>query len=360
MEGANRHVTVNITGATITKIIVVAVLFFALFVLRDLLLIILAAVVIASAIEPAVKFFWRFKVGRLPAVVTVYLVAAGILAGVFSLFLPILLQEMSELLVSLPSYLPSGSSADPAQSLSAGSSSIVKNFSDSVAIPELVKQLRETLLSVNEGFWKAVAAVFGNVVNFILVVVLSFYLAVQEDGVTNFLKVIAPLRHKNYVLSLWRRSQEKIGLWIQGQLLLCLLVGLLVYLCLMIFSVPHALAFGVLAALLELIPVFGPIIAAIPAVISAFTESGVPLGLTVVGIYLLIQQFENHLFYPLVVKKIVGIPPLIVILALIAGAKVAGFWGILLSIPVGVVLMEYFSDLQRERVLAEEKLSKNY
>jgi predicted PurR-regulated permease PerM len=121
----------------------------------------------------------------------------------------------------------------------------------------------------------------------------------------------------------------------------------------MIFQVPHALAFGFLAAVFELIPVFGPIISAIPAVLSAFAENGLPLGLTVIGVFLLIQQFENHLFYPLVVKKLVGIPPLVVILALIAGWQLAGFWGVILSIPVGVVLMEYFNDLQRER-LAEE------
>jgi predicted PurR-regulated permease PerM len=356
MDETPRTITISINSGTVTKVIVVGVLFFALFLLRDLVLITLAAVFIASAIEPAVKFFARYKVGRLLSVVVVYLAVAGIIAGIFSLFLPIFLEETSDFLSNLPSYIPSAGTSPTVDSVTQvvnGSSSVVKDISNRIALPELVKELKLALTSVKSGFWQTVATLFGNVASFILIMVLSFYLAVQEDGVTNFLKVIAPIKHKNYVISLWRRSQEKIGLWIQGQLLLCLLVGVLVYLCLMIFQVPHALAFGVLAAVLELIPVFGPIIAAIPAVISAFSESGLPLGLTVVGIYLLIQQFENHLFYPLVVKKIVGIPPLIVILALIAGWQLAGFWGIMLSIPVGVALMEYFNDLQRER-LAEE------
>jgi len=360
MEGSDRNITITVSGATVAKIAVIGFLFFALFILRELLLIALAAVVIASAIEPAVKFFGRYNVGRILAVIVVYLVSAAIVASVFSLFLPLFLQETSDLLSSLPTYLPKAqeTGAVAAKSLSIDAQAVA-DFSNNVAIPELVKNVRDALSSINEGFWQTVATVFGNVVSFILVLVLSFYLAVQEDGVVNFLRVIAPLRHKNYVLNLWRRSQEKIGLWIQGQLLLCILVGILVYLCLSIFNVPHALAFGVMAALLELIPVFGPIIAAIPASILAFTEGGVPLGLIVVGIYLLIQQFENHLFYPLVVKKIVGIPPLIVIFALIAGAKLAGFWGILLAVPVSVVLMEYFNDLQRERILEEEKLAKS-
>lgn len=349
---SDRNITINITGATVTKVIVIGVLFFALFILRDLLLVVLAAVVIASAVEPAVTFFARFGISRLLAVIIVAVVAAGIIAGIFSLFLPIFLEEASDFLGSLPSYLPTSPVLPAGKSLSTDSTTVVKVLSGN--IPELVKGVREALSSVNSGFWQTVTAVFGNVISFILVIVLSFYLSVQEAGVANFLKVIAPMRHRVYVVGLWRRSQAKIGLWIQGQLLLGILVGILVYLFLMIFSVPHALAFGVLAAVLELIPVFGPIIAAIPAVLSAFAESGAPLGLTVIGIFLLIQQFENHLFYPLVMKKIVGIPPLIVILGLIAGWELAGFWGILLSIPVGVVLMEYFGDLQRERGLAEE------
>ncbi len=356
MEGSDRNITFTINAGTIAKVIVVGMLFFVLFILRDLVLITLAAVFIASAVEPAVKFFKKYKIGRIFAVALIYLAVAGVVAGIFTLFLPILLEETSDFLSALPSYLPGTTIPDSVSSVStivSDSTGVVKDISNKVALPELVREVRLALSSVKEGFWQTVTTVFGNVASFILIIVLSFYLAVQEDGVANFLKVIAPIKHKNYVISLWRRSQEKIGLWIQGQVVLCVLVGVLVYLCLMIFQVPHALAFGVLAAVFELIPVFGPIIAAIPAVLSAFAESGLPLGLTVIGIFLLIQQFENHLFYPLVVKKLIGIPPLIVILALIAGWELAGFWGILLSIPVGVALMEYFNDLQRER-LAEE------
>lgn len=354
---SERNFTINITGATVTKIIIIGFIFFALFILRDILLIALAAVVIASAVEPAVVFLGKYKIGRLFSVILVYLATAAVLAGVFYLFLPTFLEETSDVLSSLPSYIPPDAKKEIGTSV--GDSSILQNITDTVSLPALVREIGLALSSINEGFWQSIGTIFGNAVSFVLVLVLSFYLAVQEDGVANFLRVIAPLKHKLYVLSLWRRSREKIGLWIQGQLLLCFLVGILVYLCLLIFGVKHALTFGVLAAAFELIPVFGPMLAAVPAVVSAFAEGGVSLGLIVVGIYLLIQQFENHLFYPLVVKKIVGISPLIVILALIAGAKIAGFWGILLSIPVSVVLMEYFSDLQRERVLAEEKNDKN-
>ena len=98
-----------------------------------------------------------------------------------------------------------------------------------------------------------------------------------------------------------------------------------------------------------MIPVFGPILAAIPAVAIAFIDSGATLALLVVGLYLIIQQFENHLIYPLVVTKVVGVPPLLVILALLVGAHLAGFFGVILSVPAAAIIQELVHDLELSR-----------
>jgi len=94
---------------------------------------------------------------------------------------------------------------------------------------------------------------------------------------------------------------------------------------------------------------FGPILAAIPAVSIAFIDGGTSLGFMVVGLYVIIQQFENHLIYPLVVKKVVGVPPLMVILALLVGAKLAGFLGIIIAVPLAAVLMEFVNDWEKNK-----------
>ena len=101
--------------------------------------------------------------------------------------------------------------------------------------------------------------------------------------------------------------------------------------------------------MLEFIPVFGPTIAAVPAVLLAFSDAGVGTALLLVGLYLIIQQFENQLFYPLVVKKIVGISPIVVILALVIGAKVAGILGAILAVPLSAALMEYLDDIEKSK-----------
>jgi predicted PurR-regulated permease PerM len=173
---------------------------------------------------------------------------------------------------------------------------------------------------------------------------------VQEDGISKFLKVVTPPRHEKYIVDLWRRAQLKIGRWMQGQLLLALLVGILVYLGLTILGVKNALFLAFLAALFETIPLFGPILSAIPAVLSSYADGGVGSTLLVAGLYIIIHQFENHLIYPLVVKKIVGVPPILVILALLVGWELAGFLGLILSVPVATTLMEYFDDLQTRKM----------
>jgi len=126
----------------------------------------------------------------------------------------------------------------------------------------------------------------------------------------------------------------------------------------MILGVENALVLSVLAGLLEIIPYFGPILSAIPAILFGFADGGITMALLVLGLFVIIQQFENHLIYPLVVKKVVGVSPIIVILALIVGAKLAGFLGILLSVPVTSVVMEFIDDVQRDKSHPEADLQK--
>jgi predicted PurR-regulated permease PerM len=122
-----------------------------------------------------------------------------------------------------------------------------------------------------------------------------------------------------------------------------------VYLGLTVLGVRNALLFAVLAAVLETIPLFGPIISSIPAIAASYSDSGTSAALIVTGLYLIIHQFENHLIYPLVVKKIVGIPPILVILALIIGWKLAGFLGLILSVPVASLIVEFIDDMDKKK-----------
>ena len=349
------NITINVNASVFFKAVLVAILFFTLYVLRDLLLVLLTAVVIASAIEPMTKWFERYKIPRVLAVIFIYLFFAIILVGIFYLFLPPLLNETSGLLSSLPQYIESLTLFEPKTSGFLTGQSFVEQFSQEFSIQETVIGLRNVAAGISGGLVQSLSAVFGGLFSLVLIIVISFYLAVQKRGIENFLRLITPLRHEKYIVNLWSRSQMKIGKWMQGQLLLGVLIGVLVYLGLTILGVPYALLLAVLAALFELIPLFGPILASIPAIALGFLQS-FSLGFMVVGLYVIIQQFENHLIYPLVVRKVVGVSPILVIISLIVGAKLAGFLGLILAVPIAAALVEFTDDIQKDKLEEEKRL----
>ncbi|HEY4488318.1 MAG TPA: AI-2E family transporter [Candidatus Paceibacterota bacterium] len=353
---ADRHLNISITQGTIVKAIVIGLLAWLLFYLRDVVLIVLTAIVISSAVEPAVHALMRRKFPRVISVLTVYVVLFGLFFAVFYFFLPSVLEDFATFASSLPAYIET-----------LGGLGTLDTYSRILGLPLLsdisASGIMESIRSaVNLNSYgnplSAVATIFGGLFSFILIVVFSFYFAVVETGVDDFLRIVTPGKYQVYVLDLWRRSQHKIGLWMQGQLLLAVIVGVLVYLGLTIFGVPHALFLAVIAGLFEIIPVFGPTLAAVPAVIIAFVAGGVTLGIATVVLYIVVQQFENHLIYPLVVTRVVGVPPLLVILALIVGAELAGFLGIILSVPAAATIQEFIRDMQAGRLpRADEAIS---
>lgn len=352
MVDDGKHV-IQISTNTIVKVILILLLFWVLFLIKDLVLVVLAAVVIASSVEPATKWFARKRIRRLPAVIIIYLVLGLLLAGFFIFFLPSVLNEALVYLNNLPEDISLNDLWNPLQETGFINSD-VSNISHNFSIREMVDELRSVIAGTGEGVFKTANVIFGGVLSFVLMIVLSFYLAVQEDGVGNFLKLITPIKSQKYVVDLWKRSQLKIGYWMQGQLLLGVIIGVLVYLGLTILGIKHALLLASLAAIFELIPIFGPILSAIPAVLIGIVDGGVTIGLLVTGLYIIIHQFENHLLYPMVVKKIVGVSPIIVILSLVIGAKLAGFLGILLSVPISAALMEYVNDVERNKIARGE------
>ncbi len=339
---------ISISNGTIIRVILFLIVVVVLYVLRDVILVLLTAVVLASFIERAANRVVRqkvfgVKVHRTLAVVFMYLVSLTFLAGVFYLFVPILITEMANVSVLLEKYIPASSA--PAIS---EAKNFFQSLSHNFSFSDVVNNAKTVATSVSSGIFGTLTVVFGGLLNVVLIVIMSFYLSIQEKGVEKFLRIVTPLPQEEYVVGLWARTERKIALWIQGQLLLGVLIGVLIYLGLTIIGLPYALLIAVLAALFELIP-FGLVLAVIPAVSFAYIKGGVNLSLLVAGYYLIVQQFETYLIQPLVVKRVIGISPLVVILSVLIGAKLAGFWGLILAIPVAVCILEFMDDLEKKK-----------
>lgn len=327
--------TIRIDSGTIIRTILFLVLAFMLYQLLDIMLVVLAAVVIASALEPGIRFFEKKNVPRVPAVIGMYLF--GIL-GIFTIiyfFIPPIVDDLSNVVNQAPDYI---------NSLQLESTFL--NESGTLSVSELINRISGVALESGNDVVSFVSSIFGGLVSFVLVLTLSFYLAVRRGGVEQFIRLVTPVSKEEYVADLWHRSQKKIGQWMQGQFILMLLVGVLVYLGLTILGVPNALLLGIMAGLFEIIPIFGPILAAVPAIGLAALSGGISLALMVVGLFIIVQQFENNLLHPLVVTKVVGVPPLIVIIAVVVGGSLAGFLGVLLAVPLAAAFLEFAHDVE--------------
>lgn len=309
----------------------------ALYYIRSIIFVFLTAVVLSSFVESGVRRFAKRKIGRTLSVIFIYFCALGIIGTLFYFFVPIFLDEVSTFLKLFQGYLPRSQDA-------LGLAQNQVQFTDAI-------QNLSNLNAGAGGVLQTAIVLFGGVFNFILLIVLSFYLSINKGSIEAFLRAILPKEHEAYAISLWQRTERKIGLWFQGQLLLGVVVGVLTYLGLLIFNVKYALLLALLAAVMELIP-FGIFLAAIPAVAAGYATSGTIGAITVAAIYVIIQQFENNLIQPLILKKVIGISTLVIILALLIGVKLAGFWGVMLAIPGAVLLMEILNDIEKKKKAA--------
>ena len=342
MTDGQRQV-IEIKDGVILRVFLWLGLVYLLYLIKNIVAVVVFAVVIASAVEPAAEWFKKKGIHRIFGVLITYILAFSVLVAAFSFIIPPLFDELSAFSSGFSQFIrTTDTSGDFFKIIPDLPSSI------SVGIDNIIVNLKSSISGLSGGFFQAASAIFGGALAVVMITVISFYLSAQESGIEDFLSLITPDKYENYILDLWKRSRRKIGRWFQGQILMGLLVGVLVYLGLTILQVRFALPLAVLSAIFELVPIFGPIMAAIPAVIIALLQDPV-LGLFALILFIVVQQIENHLLYPIVMRKATGVPPIIVILAIIIGGQLGGFFGILLAVPIATVLVEISNDVAAKK-----------
>ncbi|MEK7642899.1 MAG: AI-2E family transporter [Patescibacteria group bacterium] len=334
--------TIQITTGSLARLLLMVVGLGFLYAIRDIVLIILVSVVIASSVEPLVRGLTRWKIPRVLGVLLIYLGGIFGILSIFYFLIPPLANDFRSFFAQLPTLVEKAFEQLQDKFPALPFDLIAPTFHD------LALRVNSMVGGAVGGVFSATAGIVSSVFAFVFIFVISFYLAVQEDGIANVLRIVTPKEHETYVLSLWTRSQRKIGRWLQGQMLLGVIIGVLVFIALTILQVRYAFLLAVLSAVFEVIPYFGPIMAAIPAIVVASIQQPL-LGLLVAGIYFIVQQMENHLIYPQVVRKTVGVPPLLAIIALMIGGKLAGVLGIIIAVPLAVILIEFLGDVEARK-----------
>ncbi|OGJ01562.1 hypothetical protein A3G98_01665 [Candidatus Nomurabacteria bacterium RIFCSPLOWO2_12_FULL_37_8] len=346
--------TTHISISTITMIraVLLALCVFLLWFLRDLVLIVLTSIVIASFVESAVPYFKKIYIGRVFGIVILYATSLLILASLFYLFAPLLITEIYNFSSFISTYIPNVSFLTYFQNEAfSGAKDIVNSLSSNFSLGTLLSVSKAFVLNLSGGFFSTLSVAFGGIFNFILIVLISFYLSIQEQGIENFLRLIFPIKYEDYAVDLWERSRRKIALWMKGQVVLGFVVAVLIYLVLSLLGIEYALLLSIIAGVMELVP-YGILVALIPAFSFSYLSGGLSSGLMVTGAYLIVHQFEVFLFAPLIIKKIVGLSPIIIILSALIGFELGGVWGMLLSIPIAIVAMEFLDDIEKDKILA--------
>ncbi len=331
----------HISFASVFKVVVVLLGFWFLFLIKEILALLFLAIIIASAVGSWVGFFEKFYLPRLAGVLLVYLFIFGALAIVFYFIIPPIIEQIKQLAVVLPDYYETFSKQ-------------VLRTTRGIS-PDWAKNAQEFLINFGDrikgftsGALQAITGLFGGVVAFGIVVVISFYLAVQRKGVEDFLRLVTPKEQEEYVLDLWKRVELKLGRWFQGQLLLAFVVGATVFVGLSLIGVPYALLLGVIAGIFEILPIVGPLFSAILGIGVAVIISPFLAVLTLL-FYVIIQQIENHVLVPLLMKRITGLNPVIVIVALLVGAQLGGVLGMIISVPLATVAGELLEDFAKKK-----------
>ncbi|PJE57890.1 MAG: hypothetical protein COU81_03805 [Candidatus Portnoybacteria bacterium CG10_big_fil_rev_8_21_14_0_10_36_7] len=334
-----RGETINISTSTIFRIVLVILLFVFLYLIKNILVLLFATLIIAAAMSRPVSWMQKHKIPRILGTIIAYIVVFLAFGLILYLLLPPLASETKSLSENLPTFL---------SQIQGWFMSVQKYIEPTYTNNDFqfLNQLSNRLAGAATNIFGTTIIIFGGIFSFISILVVSIYLTFQEKALKQFAVSMLPSQYQVYATSIIDRSQVRVGAWVGGQVVLGVVVGVLAFIGLSILHVKYALVLAILAGMLEIVPYIGPVISAVIAALFALLESPI-LAVWVLILFWVIQQAENYLLVPQIMKKAVGLNPLVVIVAIMVGGELAGFFGILLSVPLAAVLAEVLKDLQK-------------
>lgn len=335
---SNYNVTIS-TGTLLKTVLIIATIGF-LWYIHEIVLMFFVSLLLAALIEPFAEWFAVRNIPRVLSVLIVYIVLVTFVVLLFVGLSPIIADQFKQFGSNLSDF-------------SKETTDVIAQVQTFTAKHGLSEDLSKSLQTIEDQVSQSVGSVFSTVKGFfgglattLVIMVLTFYMVAEGDKMHKYFKRLAPVEYQPFISDISRKMQTKIGEWLRGELFLGFVIGLACYIGLSLLHVRYALLLAIIAGFCEMIPYVGPIFSAVPAVIIAFVQSPT-LGLFVLGLYILIQQTENHLLVPKVMQKVTGLNPIMSITALLIGVKLGGVAGAFFAIPlammISVVIDEFFN-----------------
>lgn len=309
-----------------------AAIAWTLYQVRDTLLLVYVAMLVAIGLSPLVDTIERHHVAarlRLPrwgAILAIYLLLAAALVSIGALVFPPLVTQARELWAAAPGLLHRAQLWLIQRGL----------LSREITVMEAVQQApggTDAVTTVLGAVWGIVGGVFGVVT----ILIVAFYMLVDSANIVRTFVLAFPKSERSRVSAACGDVSRKVSAWLAGQLFLAIIIGSTAAIGLGLMGVPYFYVLALIAGIGELIPIVGPLLSAIPAIAVAFSVSPA-LALGVLLFFIAQQQFENHLLVPRVMSRQVGVSPVIVIIALLTGGSLLGVIGAILAVPTAAIL----------------------
>ncbi len=321
------------------KLAFLVVCLYVLYILKDIIIWFIFALVISILFNFLIDGLQKRKVPRIISTTVLYLGFFALLGFFIYKTAPILLYEIQEFLANLPVYLKKISPFFEKLGITSFKNSKV-----------FMGSLQTSLNTAGGSFTNALASIFGGAASTALVVAMAFFISLEKHFVEKILSAFSPPKYKEYLFGLWRRSKKKVSGWFVTRLIGIAFVGLGMYVILMILDVKYAFILALIAGVLDLLPFIGPLVAGV-ALFTVVSLISFPQAVFVILAFFLIQEIENHILFPIIFKKLIGLSPVLVLVAFAIGGELWGAAGAILGIPLAGVIYEIIKDylIKRQR-----------
>jgi predicted PurR-regulated permease PerM len=327
----------DVSWETIFKISISAICLYFVYLVKDVLIWFIFAVIISIMLEPLFDFFQKRKIPRVASVLVIYLLIFGIISFLIYLTIPLFVSEIRQFAQIFPQYFEK--IAPPLKSLGVQAFQNIENFVDF---------LSKNLESIATNVFKAASAIFGGILSTFFVFSIAIFMSLEDKPIEKTLILLFPKKYEAYILDLWKRCRNQVSGWFLSRVLGSLFVGILTYISLLIFKTEYPLSLGLLAAALDFVPIIGPIFMGSLIFLIVGLDNLVR-AIFVLIIFILVQQIENNIILPFLTKKFTDLSPVLVIMALTVGGILWGIWGAILAIPFFGILYEFLGDLLKKR-----------
>lgn len=362
-EEVTAHISIGSVVRGVFALLAVLLGVWLIYQLRSTIVLLLIAAFIAVVIDPSVQAMQRMHIPRGVAILLHYLVAIFLVMFLIVSFIPIIAIQLQQLSLFLNTEV-NLFLADPriqlplvTEEVNFRLTALLKTSLEQLAIHDFTGALQRTGTNLSDfagGSWEVVKTVTGSVASFIasliIVLVLAFFMQMEKERILRWVRGFLPVRYRNYTNLKLEAIHTKLSQWARGELLLMFSIFALTLVALVILRMPYALTLAVLAGFCEFIPAVGPFIAAVPAVLIGVTQGGLMWGLVLVAVYYVIQWCENNLLVPLIMKRAVGLSPIAILFALLAGisfpSMIHPVLGVLLAIPTTTILAIFLQDVR--------------